>query len=58
MNLTKEIDRLLDDSDLCARMGEANQKNALKYNTEEYFNRFVKIIDEILRNNDNNEIIK
>ena len=58
MNLTKEIERLLDDSDLCAKMGEANRKNALNYNTEEYFNRFSKIIDEILRKNDNNEIIR
>lgn len=48
LNLTREIERLLDDSDLCAKMGEANQKNALKYNTEGYFNRFVKIIDEIM----------
>lgn len=58
MNLTKEMERLLDDSDLCAKMGEANRKNALNYNTEEYFNRFSKIIDEILRKNDNNEIIR
>jgi len=34
------------------------QTGKMHYNTEEYFNRFSKIIDEILRKNDNNEIIR
>lgn len=47
-NLAKEVQRLLDNPDLCVKMGEANRKNALQYGTEGYFSRFCKIVNSLL----------
>lgn len=45
--LTKKIDCLLENSELCRSMGEANKKHALQFNTARYFEDFSRIIDEI-----------
>lgn len=50
-NLAKEVQRLLDNPDLCVKMGEANRKNALQYGTEGYFSRFCKIVNSIIGEN-------
>lgn len=49
--LAKEVQRLLDNPDLCVKMGEANRKNALQYGTEGYFSRFCKIVNSIIGEN-------
>lgn len=46
-NLTIEMDRLLSNPELCKKMGEANQQHALRYNTEQYFQDFSYIMDNL-----------
>lgn len=46
-NLTIEMDRLLSNPELCKKMGEANQQHALRYNTEQYFQDFSCIMDNL-----------
>lgn len=46
-NLTKKINYLLKNPEKCKKMGNINKRNASKYNTKKYFERFCEIMEMI-----------